>query len=152
VRALTGDTALTAGATVLAEDVDLLHIAAHGKHDAGNPLFSSLQLTDGLWFGHDIARLQRLPRHVVLSSCELGLSTVRWGDETLGMTAAWLHAGTSSVISAVADVNDRAACDVLAGLHSGLASGLLPAAALARAMQLHSSDTPAPFVCFGAGW
>jgi tetratricopeptide (TPR) repeat protein len=152
VRALTGDTALTAGATVLAEDVDLLHIAAHGKHDAGNPLFSSLQLTDGLWFGHDIARLQRLPRHVVLSSCELGLSTVRWGDETLGMTAAWLHAGTSSVISAVADVNDRAACDVLAGLHSGLASGLLPAAALARAMQLHGSDTPAPFVCFGAGW
>jgi hypothetical protein len=37
-------------------------------------------------------------------------------------------------------------------LHSGLASGLLPAAALARAMQLHGSDTPAPFVCFGAGW
>lgn len=136
----------------LAGQVDLLHIAAHGTHEEDNPLFSGLQLADGMWFGHDVAALPRLPRHVVLSSCELGMSTVRWGDETLGMTAAWLHAGASSVISAVADVNDAAACDLLAEVHRGLAAGLLPAVALASAMAALDDGVPVPFVCFGAGW
>lgn len=149
---LVGAAAGTDAVAGLAERVDLLHIAAHGKHDEDNPLFSCVQLVDGPWFGHDIAALPRLPRHVVLSSCELGLSTVRWGEETLGMTAAWLHAGASSVISAVADVNDAAACDVLAEVHRGLAAGLLPAAALAAAMNRQRDADPVPFVCFGAGW
>ncbi|MBA2552783.1 MAG: CHAT domain-containing protein [Geodermatophilaceae bacterium] len=149
---LTGEAARTGVVAALAARVDLLHIAAHGKHDEENPLFSSVQLADGLWFGHDIAALPRLPRHVVLSACELGMSTVRWGDETLGMTAAWLHVGASSVISAVADVNDGAACGVLADVHRGLAAGLLPAVALARAMAAQDDDVPVPFVCFGAGW
>lgn len=152
VRHVGGESAGTSGVARLAEEVDLLHIAAHGNHDNENPLFSSLQLADGLWFGHDVAVLSRLPRHVLLSACELGLSTVRWGDETLGMTAAWLHSGASSVISAVARVNDSAACDVLAALHRELAAGNMPAVALARAMTTCGDDHPAPFVCFGAGW
>lgn len=150
--ALTGEAARTDEVAGLAQKVDLLHIAAHGRHDEDNPLFSTVALADGLWFGHDVAGLPSLPRHVVLSSCELGLSTVRSGEETLGMTAAWLHAGASSVISAVADVNDGAACDVLADVHHGLAAGLLPAVALAAAMGRHDSGAPVPFVCFGAGW
>ncbi|MPZ97658.1 MAG: CHAT domain-containing protein, partial [Propionibacteriales bacterium] len=150
--ALVGADATTGHTADLVQRVDLLHVAAHGRHETDNPLFSSLELVDGPWFGHDVAALGRLPRNVILSACELGMSTVRWGDETLGMTAAWLHAGTDSVISAVADVNDAAACDVLAEVHHGLASGLLPAAALAQAMAKQDSAAPVPFVCFGAGW
>jgi len=149
---LTGEEARTDVVAALAQRVDLLHVAAHGSHDVDNPLFANLRLADGPWFGHDIAGLEALPRHVVLSACELGLSTVRWGDETLGMTAAWLHAGATSVISAVADVSDSTACDVLAEVHQGLVEGLLPAEALARATAGRDVDDPVPFVCFGAGW
>lgn len=43
--------------------------------------------------GHDIAAVDPVPAHVVLSACEFGRATVRAGEETLGMTAAWQHAG-----------------------------------------------------------
>lgn len=149
---LTGSAAGTSAVADLADEADVFHVAAHGSHDNENPLFSSLELADGLWFGHDVAVLSSVPRHVLLSSCELGMSTVRWGYETLGMTAAWLHAGAHSVISAVANVNDGTACDVLAAAHRGLARGNLPALALAEALGERAAEHPAPFVCFGAGW
>ena len=33
----------------------LVHIAAHGHHEVGNPLFSGVKLADGLLFGYDFA-------------------------------------------------------------------------------------------------
>ena len=61
---------------------------AHGRHSADNPLFSGLELADGPWFGYDIDQLDAIPPTVILSSCELGRSSVRWGEETIGMTVA----------------------------------------------------------------
>ena len=54
-----------------------------------------------------------MPDVVLLSACEVGRSTVRWGEELIGMTAAWLHAGARCVIASPAAVNDEAAHDVL---------------------------------------
>ena len=137
----------------LAGRVDLLHVAAHGEHSAESPLFSALELHDGPWCGYDIARVDPVPRHVVLSSCELGRSSVRWGAETIGMTAAWLHAGTRSVTASPTRVNDDVACEVLSEFHRELSQGSRPAFALARATSAVSDDgAPTPFMCFGAGW
>ncbi|MBA2640377.1 MAG: CHAT domain-containing protein, partial [Nocardioidaceae bacterium] len=105
----------------------------HGTHSADNPLFSGLELVDGPWFGHDIAAVDPVPAHVVLSSCELGRATVRSGEETLGMTAAWQHAGARTVVASPVRVNDDAACEVLAAHHARLAAGDRPAVALAAA-------------------
>lgn len=147
---LTGGAAGAAAACELAESVDVLHVAAHGRHSAENPLFSGLQLADGPWFGYDIDRLRRAPDVVLLSACEVGRSNVRWGEELLGMTTAWLHAGARCVIASPAAVNDRAAYDVLVAVHQRLAAGLEPAAALAEAVPAVSADTaPVPLVCFG---
>jgi hypothetical protein len=134
----------------------LVHVAAHGVHDADNPLFSSLELAGGLVFGHDLTRMHPAPAHVVLSACDLGLATVRPGGESLGMTAALLHSGTGSVVSGVARVADDAACDVAVAYHRRLSGGERPSYALAGALTDTgadgSGDRLAPMTCFGAGW
>ncbi len=133
-----------------------MHIAAHGTHDPENPLFSSLELTDGLLFGHDLTRVRPAPRHVVLSACDLGLATARAGSESLGMTAALLHGGTTSVVSGVARVADDIACDVAVAYHRRLSAGERPSYALASALADTGADgsgeSPAPLTCFGSGW
>jgi tetratricopeptide (TPR) repeat protein len=146
---LTGEQA--SGSAVLAAmgRSDLVHLAAHGAHEAANALFSAVQLADGPLFGYDLARAPRLPDQVVLSACDLGLATERPGDELLGMTAALLHGGTRCVVAAVARVRDDVALEVTVDYHRGLQAGLVPAQALAAAVE-HRSD--APFVCFGNGW
>ena len=141
------------GVASLAGQVDVLHIAAHGRHSADNPLFSGLELVDGPWFGYDIDLLTNVPQVVILSACEVGRSSVRFGEELIGMTAAWLHAGARCVIASPSAVADEAAHDVLTAMHRHLARGLDPAAALAAAVPAASGDAPpAPFVCFGTGW
>jgi tetratricopeptide (TPR) repeat protein len=151
-RVLAGPNAVAAEVSALAAEVDVLHVASHGRHAADNPLFSGLDLVDGPWFGYDIDRLPRVPSTVVLSACELGRSAVRWGAETIGMTVAWLHAGTDCVIASPARVADDTACDVLAHTHEGLATGQSPAVALAEARAQVDAEAIVPFICFGAGW
>lgn len=149
-RLLVGPAATAAAVSELAAQVDVLHVAAHGRHSAENPLFSGLQLADGAWFGYDVDRLRTVPDVVLLSACEVGRSTVRWGEELVGMSAAWLHAGARCVIASAAAVNDAAAYDVLVAVHQQLAAGVDPAAALAAAVGPVGRDAaPVPLVCFG---
>jgi tetratricopeptide (TPR) repeat protein len=134
----------------LAGRVDVLHVSAHGRHSSENPLFSGFELADGPWFGYDIDQLASVPDVVLLSACEVGRSTLRGGEELIGMTAAWLHAGARCVIASAAAINDAVAHDVLVAVHRGLADGLSPASALARALTGVDPDgPPAPLICFG---
>ncbi|GAA3633928.1 CHAT domain-containing protein [Microbacterium awajiense] len=144
------DPAAIAGVTGLAERVDVLHVAAHGRHAADNPMFSGLELADGTLFGYDIDLIERVPGTVVLSACEVGRSSVRWGEEAVGMTRIWLHAGARCVIAAPVVVADDDACELLGGLHAGLASGEPPAVALAEAAR--RTGIRAPFQVHGAGF
>lgn len=149
-RVLVGDAATAAAVSDLAAGVDVLHLAAHGRHSAENPLFSGLGLADGPWFGYDIDQLTSVPDVVVLSACEVGRSTVRWGEELIGMTTAWLHAGARCVIASAAAVSDQAAYGALTLVHERLAQGVEPAEALAAAVPAVGPDAPpVPFVCFG---
>lgn len=145
----------TEGATVAAfldgiGGAQLVHVAAHGRHQRESPLFSSIRLADGPVVGYDLDRVSDPPQQVVLSACEVGRATVRPGDEALGLTRAFLHSGSSTVISGVAKVSDRGAADLMADYHRRLAAGAAPAYALADAMA--AADEPTPFACFGAGW
>ena len=132
---------------------EVFHVAAHGVHEPQSPLFSHLVMSDGPLFGYELQGLARVPRHVVLSACELGCAETRPGDERLGMTAALLAAGVGSVVAGVARVDDEVSARVAVAHHHGLAAGLSPAQALARALAAEPPDAlPAPFVCFGSGW
>jgi tetratricopeptide (TPR) repeat protein len=128
--------------------VPLAHLAAHGHHDRENVLFSRLDLADGPLMAYDIQQLADAPRHVVLSSCDVGRTIVRPGEEILGFTAALLYVGTATVISSVTRVADEAAVGVMTAYHRLLAAGSRPAAALAEAAR---TEQFSPFVCFGSG-
>lgn len=149
-QVLVGDEADAARAGWLASRVDLFHVAGHGQHPGDHPLFSAIELADGPWFGHDIDLLPRTPEVVVLSACDLGRSTVLHGEESVGMSAAWLHAGARTVISSPALLADELACEVLAAWHLKVAAGAAPADALAQVGA--EIDDVVPLLSFGAGW
>jgi tetratricopeptide (TPR) repeat protein len=145
---LTGPEATPAATLAALGDAGLAHVAAHGHHRAENPLFSALDLAGGPLLGYDLQGVARTPAMVVLSSCELGLTDVRPGDETFGMATALLAAGSSTVVASVTRVADEAAMGVMTRFHRGVAAGRSPATALAAAMP---PGQTAGFVCLGAG-
>jgi tetratricopeptide (TPR) repeat protein len=125
----------------------LAHLAAHGHHDQENFLFSRVDLADGPLMAYDIQQLTTAPRHVVLSSCDVGRTVVRPGEEILGFTAALLYIGTETVTASVTRVGDDDAVGTMTAYHRLLAAGTRPAEALAAAT---AGDPFSPFVCFGA--
>ena len=131
----------------------LLHIAAHGHHEPDNPLFSGVMLADGLLYGYDVAPNPALPAQVVLSSCDVGRTVDRPGGEPLGLVAALLRSGVSTVVAGTSRVSDEVAAEVMQDYHQRLRDGRRPAVALAGAIERTSggADYPAPFTCFGAG-
>ncbi len=131
----------------------LVHIAAHGHHEAGNPLFSGVKLADGLLFGYDFAPNPNLPGHVVLSSCDVGQTDDRPGGEPLGLVAALVRSGVPTVVTGTSRVADSVAEATMVQYHRRLKDGQAPAVALAAAVAHATAATglPAPFSCFGAG-
>ena len=148
----TADAVLAALATA-----DVVHLAAHGRLSADNPLFSSLLLADGPLVVHDVERLARVPRTVVLAACDTGRNAVRTGDELLGLAATFVSGGTAALIAPVIAVPDAETAPLMAALHRFLADGAAPVVALAHAQRELGTDDPrtlaaaAGFVCLGAG-
>jgi CHAT domain-containing protein len=121
-------------------------------HQPENPLFSSLRMVDGPVFAHELDQTALAPEHVVLSACEVGLATVRPGDEALGLASVLLQLGTRSVVAGVARVGDDVAEQTMAAYHARLAGGDDSAGALAAALVDVDADVTPPFVNFGAAW
>ena len=145
---LTGAAATPAATLAALDRAAVAHLAAHGQHQAENALFSTLELAGGPLLGYDLQWAGRAPLMVVLSSCDVGLTDVRPGDETFGMVTALLNAGSATVVASVARVADDAAMGAMVGFHRAVTAGRPPAAALAAALQ---EEETAGFVCFGAG-
>jgi CHAT domain-containing protein len=131
----------------------LVHIAAHGHHEVGNPLFSGVKLADGLLFGYDFAPNPTLPGQVVLSSCDVGQTDERPGGEPLGLVAALVRSGVPTVITGTSRIADVVAEATMVTYHQELLSGAAPAESLAAAVASATAQTGllAPFSCFGAG-
>ncbi len=150
-RVVTADRAAQQELVAAMRDCDVVHVAAHGRHQAENPLFSSIRLGDGPVFAYELDQSARAAPHVILSACELGQATLRPGDEALGLTSVLLHLGSRSVIAGVARVHDDVAAEVMIRYHARLAAGQDSARALAEAT-VAVDGLPAPFVCFGSSW
>jgi hypothetical protein len=155
IAALRPDSTVLTGADATAEatlrglgSVTVAHVSAHGRHETDNPMFSTVELVDGPLMGYDLQRLPSAPTTVVLSTCDLGLTQVRPGDETLGIAAVLLSAGISTVVASVSRVGDDIAMDVMARYHAAAVAGRSPAVALAEA---GSPGQASGFICVGAG-
>jgi CHAT domain-containing protein/Tfp pilus assembly protein PilF len=134
-----------------------IHLATHGFFNRANPLFSGLQLQR---VGNDDGRLEVwevLDQHlqanlVTLSACDTALASgyfgeVPEGDEFVGLTRAFLTAGSRSVLATLWEVNDRSTRDVMLDFYRR-ERGLDPATALAgaqRAMLRHAGRFRHPY-------
>lgn len=128
----------------------IVHVAAHGIHQDESPLFSSVVMGDGPVFAHEFQRSGIRAQHVVLSSCEVGRTHVRVGDEALGLTASLLATGVRSVVAAVGPVGDEDAHAVMSAYHRVLAQGLDAAEALEMASA--GVEEGRLFCAYGADW
>jgi CHAT domain-containing protein len=136
------------------------HLAAHGHFRADNPMFSELQFADGPLNVYDLEQLAVAPQQVVLASCDVGLASVRSGDELIGLAAALLAMGSVNLVAALLPVPDDASRALMLRFHRNLKAGRGVAEALAHARRetagAHGETggavaAAAGFVCFGAG-
>lgn len=145
---LTGKDAVTEQVRKALATHDVVHLATHGQHDADNPLFASIDLTDGPLFAHELDGTPLPGSVVILSSCEVGGSTQVLGGELLGLTSVLLRLGARAVIASVAKLSDELAARVMPRLHAHLRETDDPEAALAAA--LTDVAQPVPLVCFSS--
>jgi tetratricopeptide (TPR) repeat protein len=156
-EAVTGASASVDRVLASMSSAGVIHLAAHGRLRADNPLFSSILLADGPLVVYDLERLARTPRTVVLAACESGRAAVRTGNELLGLGATLLARGTAQLIGTVVPVPDAPTAPLMVELHRRLARGEPAAAALAGAQQELTDGDPraraasAGFVCLGSG-
>ncbi|NKE59693.1 CHAT domain-containing protein [Lentzea sp. PSKA42] len=125
-----------------------VHLAAHGRLNPDNPLFSALSLHDGPLVVHDVQRLEQVPETVIMAACDVGRSVVVSGNELLGLAATFLERGASRLIASVVPVPDAETKDLMIAVHRRLRDGRSPALALAEAQE--ELDRPNGFVCVGA--
>ncbi|HFC12278.1 MAG TPA: CHAT domain-containing protein, partial [Anaerolineae bacterium] len=132
----------------------LLHIATHGLFRADNPLFSALKLHDGWLTTRDIQKIQHVPTHVTLSACDSGRSSVMAGDETFGLSRAFLSIGVASLLVTQWLVQDEIAAALMKIWYAELDAGCNSADALRIAQIAIRDRFPhpyywAPFVLIG---
>ena len=136
----------------------LVHLAAHALYDAERPRQSRLLLArdavdDGALTVLEVEELfdLRTTRLVTLSACETGLGERSGGDEIIGLTRAFLVAGSRAVLSTLWQVDDAASAELMIDFYEHLAAGVPAAEALRRAqlVRLADPDTRAPYYWAG---
>jgi CHAT domain-containing protein len=132
----------------------LVHVAAHGRFRADNPMFSALELHDGPLTVHDFERLRRAPYRFVLSACDSGVLVPVGANELLGLATALMSMGTAGILSSVAPVNDEATAELMVEVHRGLDEVDDLGAVMQRVRELARGDvvreaTAAAFVPLG---
>ena len=117
----------------VAQKSRILHIAAHGDFRADNPLFSGLALADGWLTTLDIFNMRLRTSLVTLSACQTGRSVIGGGDELLGLTRAFLGAGTASLVSTLWAVEDKSTAQLMQNFYAELTVGKSKVASLQKA-------------------
>ena len=108
----------------------IIHLASHGFFDKVNPIFSGVELepdaqNDGRLEVYEILRLRLKARLVTLSACETALGSGYFsefpaGDDFVGLTRAFLSAGSSAVLASLWQVNDRSTMELMQGFYRDL--------------------------------
>ncbi|QPC81297.1 CHAT domain-containing protein [Phototrophicus methaneseepsis] len=101
----------------------VLHLAAHGKHNLNQPRLSHLKLADGLLFMEDLWQFDLSYDLVMLSACSVGFSHPSGGDELIGLGHSFLYAGAQALVSSLWDVDDAAAEAFTDGFYARLRQG-----------------------------
>lgn len=149
--AVTGAAADCATALAALGSARVVHVAAHGRHEADNPLFSWVRMADGPLFAHELEGLSLEGATVVLAACEVGRVSARAGGGSLGLASVLLRLGAEAVVAALAPVRDDLAAAIMPALHLELARGASPATAVAAVLGGQPAEEPAPLTCLVSG-
>ena len=124
------------------DDYGLIHFATHGELNRLNPLFSHVQLEpgqgeDGRFEVLEVMGLDLEADLVTLSACNTALgagyfSQVPAGDDWVGLTRAFLYAGTPTVVASLWEVDDEHTARMMSRFYHYLAAGESKGAALTR--------------------
>lgn len=123
----------------------LVHFATHGYLDSSHPLFSGLALSDGILSLPDIFGLDLQAHMVVLSACNTGIGELSAGDEIVGMTRAFMYAGSPTVVASLWSVSDESTAALMKEFYQGLKKGEKGAAALREAQLALMKKYPLPY-------
>lgn len=147
---LIGEEATETAMRELAPGRAIVHFAGHGVISDQEPLASALVLSpdarqDGFLRSSEIFELDLAADLVVLSGCSTALGRLT-GDGILGLSRAFLYAGTPTVIVSQWDVSDRATAELMDRFYMEYANGLEPAHALRTAQRALLDRYPHPFL------
>jgi CHAT domain-containing protein len=109
----------------LSPDHDILHFATHAELNENDPLSSAVLLAkegkeDGRLEVREIFGMDLKANLVVLSGCETALGKLSTGDELVGLTRAFIYAGTPSVVASLWNVEDSSTAQLMASFYKNL--------------------------------
>jgi CHAT domain-containing protein len=90
----------------------IVHVASHGELNSNTPLLSCLRLSagngeDGRLETREVFSLNLDAYLVTLSACNTALGKLTKGDDVVGLTRAFIFAGTPSILGTIWSVNDE---------------------------------------------
>jgi CHAT domain-containing protein len=121
-----GSTVLTGGQATdtrwreAAGKFGILHLATHGVLNAGNPMFSYLELAGGEIEARGLLDLDLHASLAVLSGCETAQGELRNGEGVVGLAWAMMVAGVPSVVVSQWKVDSASTTDLMVAFHRAL--------------------------------
>jgi CHAT domain-containing protein/Tfp pilus assembly protein PilF len=104
-----------------------IHFATHGNIDEVNPDLSSLVLTqdnnseeDGFLQASEIFNLKLNADLVVLSACQTGMGKLVRGEGIIGLTRAFMYAGSPAVMVSLWSVSDASTATLMGEFYKNL--------------------------------
>lgn len=109
----------------LSSQHDILHFATHAELNEDDPLSSAILLAkegkeDGRLEVKEVFGMNLNASLVVLSACETGLGKLSSGDELVGLTRAFIYAGTPSVVASLWKVEDSSTAALMGSFYRNL--------------------------------
>jgi CHAT domain-containing protein len=139
-----------------------VHYACHGLVDPEHPGLCALALTpaapdDGFLSATEVLRTEIPADLVVLSACETGRGRIFDGEGILGLTRAFMYAGSPRVLCSLWKVDDEATGALMTKFYAlwnpkDGSKGLAPAAALRAAQEHVRSQEKWKHPYFWAAW
>ncbi len=91
---------------------DIVHFATHGLYSEVTPMNSGLLLAagtegSGRLTASEIFKLQFKGRAIIMSACKTALGLSSTGTEIVGLTRAFLYAGSPSVVASLWNIDDK---------------------------------------------
>ena len=123
-----------------AKNHNILHLATHGSLNSRRPMNSYLLMpsddkNDGQLTVSEIFDLNLQSKLVVLSACKTGLGLLSTGDELIGLSRAFIYAGTPAIIVSLWSVEDASTALLMTRLHQYYSAGYRLQVALALAQR-----------------